>query len=172
MPGRQGGHNHGEHLAVLCGLQTTASNPCCATRASAVEQLPANAPEKGAVERVRKCGIPGVSGETKFMHKSYIIRMGTKLVELRPVKMNFACLLEELEYAEAQCRQPRLRVGSVRKVTPAVFAEFCRRHGLIETGGWDGFCVFTKPDFLWPPRHAMHQPRALLRYAQKAETQK
>ena len=149
-----------------------ASNPCFATRASAVEQLPANTPEKGAVERVRKCGIPGVSGETKFMHKSYIIRMGTKLVELRPVKMKFASLLEELESAEAEGRQPRLRVGSVRKVTPAVFAEFCRRHGLIETSGWDGFCVFTKPDFLWPPRHAMHQPRALLRYAQKAETQK
>ena len=30
--------------------------------------------------------------------------MGTKLVELRPVKMKFASLLEELESAEAESR--------------------------------------------------------------------
>ena len=85
-----------------------------------------------------------------FMHKSFVIRIGPKSVALMPAKMNFSSLLEELELAEVEGRAPRLRVGSIRKLTTTAFAEFCRKHGLIEASGWDGFCVFTKPDFLWP----------------------
>jgi hypothetical protein len=86
------------------------------------------------------------------MHKSFVIRIGSKSVELMPAKMSFVSLLEELELAEVEHRVPRLRVGSIRRLTVTGFAEFCRKHGLLQASGWADYRVFTKPDFLWPPQ--------------------
>jgi hypothetical protein len=89
--------------------------------------------------------------QTKAMHNTYVASLGRKSVRFAPVIMRFGSLLDELELAETEGRSPRLRVGKERTLSTSRFTRFCRAHALHNAGQWNGVCVYTRPEFVWPP---------------------
>ncbi len=103
----------------------------------------------------------------RLMHKIFVARFGCNSVELKPVRMTFHRMLDELEQAEEEGRTPRLHVGRNRTLSMPDFEEFCREHALIEAGEYEGLRVFIKPDFIWPPPQRANYP-GYLAYAGKS----
>jgi hypothetical protein len=67
------------------------------------------------------------------------------------INMRFASALEELEKAENLAIPPRLQTGATEILPCHEFANRCNRENLLRVGKWEGFCVYAKVDFIWPP---------------------
>ena len=84
------------------------------------------------------------------MDNTYIAMAGSGTILVKPAKMRFGDLLDELESAEVAGRPPKLRLGAGRRSSKRGFERFCRRNDLHFAGRWQGVCVFIRPDFIWP----------------------